>query len=90
VKMSSFEQQYFFNRARCQCDQDPSGEFKIVIQPAAGAGAKIQTLLQSNLTSGQGIGWLFAGAAGVDCLTASNPDKTPLRATRNAKPFSEF
>jgi len=68
VRMTPVEQQYFFNRARCQCDQDPSGEFKIVIQPAADVGAKIQTLLENNLTGGQGIGRLFAGAAGVDCL----------------------
>ena len=37
VRMSSVQQQYFFNQARCQCDQDPSAEFKVVIQPAAGA-----------------------------------------------------
>ncbi len=73
VQMNSVDQQYFFNQARCQCDQDPMGEFKIVIQPASGAGQKVQTLLEANLTGGQGIGRLFAGATGVDCLTASNP-----------------
>jgi len=73
VQLNSVDQQYFFNQARCQCDQDPMGEFKIVIQPAAGAGQKVQTLLEANLTGGQGVGRLFAGAVGVDCLTASNP-----------------
>lgn len=73
VQMNSVDQQYFFNQARCQCDQDPMGEFKIAIQPAAGAGQKIQTLLQANFTGGQGVGRLFAGAVGVDCLAQSNP-----------------
>jgi hypothetical protein len=71
VQMTSVEQQYFFNRARCQCDQDPNGEFKIIIQPAAGVAQKIQTLLQSDSTA-PGIGRLFAGAAGIDCLAQSN------------------
>jgi hypothetical protein len=73
VQMNSVEQQYFFNQARCQCDKDPMGEFKILIKPASGAGVKIQTLLQTNLTGGQGVGRLFAGAVGVDCLAQSNP-----------------
>jgi hypothetical protein len=73
VQMTSVEQQYFFNQARCQCDQDPNAEFKIVIQPAAGTGVKIQTALQDSLSGGQGVGRLFAGAAGVDCLAQSNP-----------------
>jgi hypothetical protein len=69
VQMNSVEQQYFFNQARCQCGQDPNAEFKVVIQPAAGAGLKIQTALEGNFTGGQGVGRLFAGAIGVDCLT---------------------
>ena len=72
VQMTSVEQQYFFNRARCQCDQDLYGEFKIVIQPAVGAAAKIQALLQGNVTGGPGVGRVFAGAAGVDCLAPGN------------------
>jgi hypothetical protein len=72
-QMSAIQQQYFFNRARCECDQDPNAEFKIVIQPAAAAGVKIQTALENGLTGGQGVGRLFAGALGVDCLTGSNP-----------------
>ena len=68
VRMSSVQQQYFFNQARCQCDQDPSAEFKVVIQPAAGASQKIQALLAANSTGGQGIGRLFAGENDVDCL----------------------
>lgn len=68
VQMKPAQQQYFFNRARCLCDQDPSGEFKIVVQPAPGAAVKIQTLLQSNLTGGPGFAYLFAGTAGYDCL----------------------
>jgi hypothetical protein len=68
VKMNSVQQQYFFNRARCQCDQDTSAEFKVVIQPAAGTAQKITALLAGGLTGGQGVGRLFAGALGVDCL----------------------
>ena len=69
VQMTSAQEQYFFNRARCQCDQDPSGEFKIVVRPAPGAGQKIQVQLQNSLTGGQGVAYLFAGTAGYDCLS---------------------
>jgi len=72
VKMTTVQQQYFFNRARCLCDQDPSGELKIVVQPAPGAAQKIQALLQANLTGGQGVGYLFAGAQGYDCLSPNS------------------
>ena len=68
VQMTSVQQQYFFNRARCQCDKDPNGEFRVVILPSTGVGQKIQTLLQANLTGGQGVAHLFAGANGYDCL----------------------
>jgi len=78
VLMKSIEQVYFFNQARCLCGQDPKAEFKILIQPAAGVGTKVQTALQNNLTGGQGVGRLFAGA-NVDCLTASSPVYTSLK-----------
>jgi hypothetical protein len=73
VQMNTVDQQYFFNQARCQCGQDPMGEFRILIQPAAGATQKIQTLLANNLTGGQGVGRLFAAAQGIDCLTTATP-----------------
>ncbi len=43
VQMNSTTQQYYFNQARCLCDTDPNGEFQVIVQPASGAGAKIQT-----------------------------------------------
>jgi hypothetical protein len=68
VRMNSVQQQYFFNRARCQCDQDTNAELKVVIQPAAGTAQKITALLAANLAGGQGVGRLFASAYGIDCL----------------------
>ena len=72
IQMSSVDQQYFFNRARCQCGHDPSAEFKIAIQPSPVAGQKIQALLAANLTGGQGVGRLFVGAPGYDCLAPNS------------------
>jgi hypothetical protein len=68
VQMNSTTQQYYFNQARCLCDTDPNGEFEVIIQPNSGAGQKILTQLESNLTGGQGVSYLFAGTAGIDCL----------------------
>jgi hypothetical protein len=72
VQMSALDQQYFFNRARCQCGHDSSAEFKIVIQPAVGTGQKIQALLAASQTGGQGVGRLFAGTPGYDCLAPNS------------------
>ena len=69
VQMSSTTQQYYFNQARCLCDTDPNGEFRVVVQPGSGAGQKILTQLESNLAGGaQGVSYLFAGNNGFDCL----------------------
>ncbi len=69
VQMNSTTQQYYFNQARCLCDTDPNGEFEVIVQPGAGAGAKIQGQLENSLTGGgQGASYLFAGAQGYDCL----------------------
>src|ERR1017187_5588633 len=72
VRMNSGQQQSFFNRARCLCHQDPSGEFKIVVQPAPGAGQKIQSQLEANLIGGGGVAYLFAGTQGYDCLSPNS------------------
>jgi hypothetical protein len=68
VQMNSTQQQYYFNQARCLCDTDPNSEFEVVVQPGSGAGQKILTQLESNLTGGQGASYLFAGTLGIDCL----------------------
>jgi hypothetical protein len=69
VQMSSTTQQYYFNQARCLCDTDPAGEFRIVVQPGSGAGTRIQTQLENNLVAGgQGVSYLFASTLGYDCL----------------------
>jgi len=68
VQMNTVERQYFFNQARCLCDKDINAEFKIVVQPGAGAGSKITPLLQASLTGGQGVSYLFASTQGYDCL----------------------
>ena len=69
VQMSSTQRQYFFNQARCLCDTDPAGEFRVVVQPGSGAAQKIQSQLASNLAGGgQGASYLFASSGGYDCL----------------------
>jgi hypothetical protein len=70
VRMNPTQQQYFFNRARCECNGDAtnfSGYVKLAIVPSTGTPQKIQTLLQDNLVS-TGAGRLYAGMDGVDCL----------------------
>jgi hypothetical protein len=72
VQMSSTQRQYFFNQARCLCDTDPAGEFRVVVQPGSGAGQKILSQLASNLAGGgQGASYLFASSGGYDCLNPS-------------------
>ncbi len=66
------EQQYFFNRARCECDTNPEAEVKIVIVPGANTPTKISTLLQANLTATGGVGRLYAGNSSINCLTPSS------------------
>jgi hypothetical protein len=72
VQMSSTTQQYYFNQARCLCDTDPAGEFKIVVQPGANAAVKIQTQLENGLTVGPGESYLLASPLGYDCLNPTD------------------
>jgi MYXO-CTERM domain-containing protein len=68
--MNATQQQYFFNRARCECVGDASnysGHVKIAIQPASGTAQKIQTLLAANDVS-MGAGRLYAGSNAINCL----------------------
>jgi len=76
VQMSSTDQTYFFNQARCQCDQDPNGEFRIGIQAGTGVSQQIRTILGTSLeNSGQGLSYLFAGTQNYDCLTPNSVGK---------------
>jgi hypothetical protein len=73
VQMNSTLQQYFFNRARCECDGDTTnytGYFRIVIQPASATPAKIQAALTANQVS-LGHGRLYAGNGIANCLSPS-------------------
>jgi hypothetical protein len=73
VQMNTTTQQYYFNQARCLCDTDPNGEFEVIVQPGSGAGSKIQTALENSSTGGgQGYSYLFASAAGYDCLNPTS------------------
>ncbi len=60
------DQLYFFNRARCECDQAMNAEFKVVIKPGTTTAQTIQNLAYSNGTSGSGR--LYASGSGYDCL----------------------
>jgi len=84
IQMNTTQQQYFFNRARCECvnsnltnpdagvdntgNTDYSGYFRIVIQPGSGTAQRIQTLLSTNGVP-FGIGKLYAGNNGANCLS---------------------
>ena len=78
VQMSSVDQSYFFNRARCQCGQDPAGEFRIVVQLGAGVSQKISNSLSANSLGGQGVGRFLAAANAVDCLAGPSVSVDPL------------
>lgn len=71
AQMSSAQQQYFFSRARCECDRDPKAEVKIVIVPGASTPAKIANNLSNSLTATGGNGRLYAGNASINCLMPS-------------------
>jgi hypothetical protein len=74
VQMNSTLQQYFFNRARCECDGDTTsytGYFRIVIQPASATPAKIQAALAANQVS-LGHGRLYAGNGTANCLSPTS------------------
>jgi hypothetical protein len=69
-QMNSTTQQFFFNRARCECDDDTtnwSGYFKIAIQPASTTSTKVAALLTQNLVS-SGRAAIFAGGNATNCL----------------------
>lgn len=68
IQMNTTETQYFFNRARCECDTAKSSEVKVAIVPASTTTTKIQQNLTSSLTNPSGDGRLYAGSAGVNCL----------------------
>jgi len=74
VQMNSTEQQFFFNRARCECDGDTtnwSGYFKIAIQSASTTSTKVAALLTQNLLS-SGRAAIFAGGNATNCLDPNN------------------
>jgi hypothetical protein len=70
VQMNTTDAQYFFNRARCECDKDPRAAVKIAIVPTAAAVSKISNLLQSG-PSGGGALKIYAGGTAIDCLSTS-------------------
>jgi hypothetical protein len=73
VQLNQTEQQFFFNRARCECSHDSTdltGSFRVVVAPMPGAAAKLEALLQANLF-GSGDLRLYAGGNGANCLMPS-------------------
>ena len=71
VQLNTTDQQYFLNRARCECATDTTnftGSFKFVIVPAATTSQKITTLLANNPIAGVGEGRIYAGGGGQNCL----------------------
>lgn len=81
VRQSAADQQYFFNRARCECvdsqgdggASNETGTFRIAIAPAVGTAQKIAALLAANGVA-TGTGRLYAGNPGVNCLALSPSD----------------
>jgi hypothetical protein len=74
TQMNSTQQQFFFNRVRCECDGDTtnwSGYFKIAIQPGSNTSSKVAALLAQNLLS-LGSARLYAGGNVVNCLDPTN------------------
>jgi hypothetical protein len=74
VQMNTTEQQFFFNRARCECDGDTtnwSGYFVIAIQSASTTSTKVAALLTQNLLS-SGRAAIFAGGNATNCLDPNN------------------
>jgi hypothetical protein len=77
VQMNSTTQAaYFFNQARCLCGEDQNAEFKVVIETGTGVYQQITNLLSTtnSFPGGQGVGYLFAGKQGTDCLVANTID----------------
>jgi hypothetical protein len=70
LQMSATDQLQFFNRAHCECDNADTAMVKIAIVPAVGTPQKIQSLLTPNFPNG--IGRLYVGAEGFNCLNPSN------------------
>jgi hypothetical protein len=73
VQMNATTQQFFFNRARCECaadETDWTGSFKVAVLPSTTAANKIQSLLATNLVS-TGSARLYAGNNGANCLQVS-------------------
>jgi hypothetical protein len=79
-QMNATTQQFFFNRARCECDADKTnfkGSFKVALQPGANTVTKIQNLLAANLVT-SGSARLYAGGTAINCLdVASVPGGNP-------------
>ena len=74
IQMNATEQQFFFNRARCECVADQtnlSGSFRVAIQNAQTTSDKIRALLNQNLV-GSGTVRLYAGSNIVNCLQPSS------------------
>ena len=74
VQMNTTDQQFFFNRARCECDGDTtdwSGYFVIGIQAASTTSTTVAQLLAQNLLS-SGRAAIFAGGNAVNCLDPNN------------------
>jgi hypothetical protein len=73
VQMNTTQAAYFFNQARCLCSEDQNAEFKVVIEAGTGVDQQITNLLSttSAVPGGQGVGYLFVGKQGTDCLVAN-------------------
>jgi len=72
VQMNSQDQQYFFNRARCECDTAKEAEVKILIVANSGTYQKISAALRNTLISTDGSGRLYASANGINCLSPTS------------------
>jgi hypothetical protein len=71
LPMNVTDQPQFFNRAHCECDNADAAMVRIAIAPAVGTPEKIRTLLSANGFP-DGIGRLYVGAVGFNCLNPSN------------------
>jgi hypothetical protein len=74
VQMNSTQQEYFFNRARCECNGDQTdytGFVKVAIVPPTTTSSKISALLTAHSFS-LGIGKLYAGTSTYNCLSPSS------------------
>ncbi len=73
VQLNDTEAQFFFNRARCECNGDTthhSGEVVIAIQPATTTEAKVRNNLAANGVNAGGAR-LYVGGTAFNCLSPS-------------------